>query len=100
PPTEELDLVERGPNYAWPNCESTCASPPYTNGTYSYPHNGRDAAITAGFVYHGTQFPPSYEGSFFIADYAQNWIKRLTLDPSGTTVTGVLPFEPPDGSPD
>ena len=98
--TEELDLGQRGANYAWPNCESSCASPPYTNGIYSYAHNGRDAAITAGFVYHGTQFPPSYEGSFFIADYAQNWIKRLTLDPTGTAVTGVFPFEPPDGSND
>ena len=98
--TEHLDLVQRGANYAWPNCESNCASPPYTNGIYNYPHNGRDAAITAGFVYHGPQFPPSYNGSFFFADYAQNWIKRLTLDPSSTTVTGVFPFEPPDGSPD
>ena len=32
-----------------------------------------------GFVYHGTQFPSSYQGSYFFADYAQNWIKRLTL---------------------
>ena len=30
----------RGANYAWPNCESNCASPPYTNGIYNYAHNG------------------------------------------------------------
>ena len=56
-------------------------------------------AIVAGFVYHGTQFPSSYQGSFFFADYAQNWIKRLTFDANGT-VTGVFNFEPADGSAD
>jgi PKD repeat protein len=66
---------------------------------WSYPHAGRDAAITAGFVYHGSQFPASYQGSFFVADYTQNWIKRLTFDANGN-VNGVFNFEPPDGSVD
>ena len=61
--------------------------------------NGRDAAITGGFVYHGTQFPSSYQGSYFFADYAQNWIKRLTFDANGN-VNGVFNFEPADGSVD
>jgi len=55
--------------------------------------------VVGGFVYHGTQFPATYQGSFFFADYAQHWIKRLTLDASGH-VTGVFNFEPADGSPD
>ena len=63
------------------------------------PHNGRDAAITGGFVYHGSQFPSCYQGSYFFADYTQNWIKRLTFDASGK-VNGVFNFEPPDGSVD
>jgi glucose/arabinose dehydrogenase/PKD repeat protein len=95
---EEIDLGKAGANYGWPNCEGPCA-PPNTSPLYSYPHNGREAAVVSGFVYHGSQFPSSYEGSFFFADYALNWIKRLTLDPSGN-VTGVFNFEPPDGSPD
>ena len=41
----------------------------------------------------------SYQGSYFFADYAQNWIKRLTFDASGN-VNGVFNFEPPDGSSD
>ena len=73
---------------------AACKSP-----LYSYAHNGRDASITGGFVYHGTQFPSSYQGSYFFADYAQNWIKRLTLDASGN-VSGVFNFEPLDGSSD
>ena len=72
-------------------------NPAYTNPIYSYPHNGRDASITGGFVYHGTQFPSSYQGSYFFADYTQNWIKRMTFDASGN-VTGVFNFEPIDGS--
>ena len=75
------------------------APAPCTSPLYSYPHNGRDAAVTGGFVYHGTQFPSSYQGSYFFADYTQNWIKRLTFDASGN-VTGVFNFEPADGSVD
>jgi glucose/arabinose dehydrogenase/chitodextrinase len=95
---EELDVGTRGANYGWPNSEGPC-SPPCTSPIYSYRHNGRDAAIVAGFVYHGSQFPSSYRGSFFFADYAQNWIKRLTFDASGN-VNGVYNFEPINGSAD
>ena len=73
------------------------ATRPTPSPLYSYPHNGRDASITGGFVYHGTQFPSSYQGSYFFADYTQNWIKRMTFDASGN-VTGVFNFEPLDGS--
>ena len=74
-------------------------NPAYTTPLYSYPHNGRDASITGGFVYHGTQFPSGYQGNYFFADYTQNWIRRLTFDANGN-VTGVFNFEPADGSVD
>ena len=95
---EELEVGARGANYGWPDSEGPCSSP-CTSPIYSYPHNGRDAAIVAGFVYHGSQFPASYRGDFFFADYAQNWIKRLTFDTSGA-VNGVYNVEPIDGTPD
>jgi glucose/arabinose dehydrogenase len=95
---EEVDLGAAGANYGWPICESNCPAP-YTNGIYSYAHNGRDASITGGFVYRGSQFSSSYQGSYFFADYTQNWIRRLTFDGNGN-VTGVQNFEPPDGSVD
>ena len=47
----------KGANYGWPNVEAPNGNPAYTAPAYYYPHNGRDAAITGGFVYHGTQFP-------------------------------------------
>ena len=71
-----------GANYGWPNIEGPCPAP-CKSPLYSYPHNGRDSAVTGGFVYHGTQFPASYQGSYFFADYTQNWIRRLTFDANG-----------------
>ena len=94
---EEVDLAAAGANYGWPNCEfGTCGNPINTPALYAYPHLGRDASITGGFVYHGTQFPSAYQGSYFFADYTQNWIKRLTFDGNGA-VNGVFNFEPANG---
>jgi glucose/arabinose dehydrogenase len=95
---EELNLGAAGADYGWPNTEGACAAP-CVSPIHSYNHNNRDAAITGGFVYHGTQFPAQYQGSYFFADYSQNWIRRLTLDSNGN-VTGVFNFEPADGSVD
>jgi hypothetical protein len=87
---EEVNLGIRGANYGWPNSEGNCSAP-CTSPLYFYPHNGRDASITGGFVYHGTQFPAQYQGSYFFADYTQNWIKRLT---DATRNVTVFNFEP------
>ena len=95
---EEINVGARGANYGWPNAEGNCSAP-CTSPIYFWAHNGRDAAVTGGFVYHGTQFPASYQGSYFFADYTQNWIRRLTFD-AGGNVTGVSNFEPVNGSVD
>jgi len=93
---EEINLGARGANYGWPLCEGNCSRPGMTNPLFSYPHAGRDACVTAGFVYRGEQFPSEYQGNFFFADYVQNWIKRLVLDTNGN-VLEVINFVPPDG---
>ena len=95
---EEVNLIVRGANYGWPLCEGPCTVSGVTSPMYSYPHQGRDAAIMGGFIYRGSQFPTTYQGNYFFADYAQNWLKRLTLDSSGTVVTGVFPILPADGT--
>ena len=69
-----------------------------TSPIYTYSHAGRDAAIMGGVVYRGSAYPASYQGNYFFADYAQNWIKRLTLNAAGTVVTGVFNFEPINGA--
>ena len=96
---EEVNLGTSGANYEWPNCEGNCGLPGSTNPIYFYPHNGRDASITGGFIYRGVQFPSEYYGNYFFADYTQNWIKRLIFDSNGS-VNGVFNFEPIDGSND
>jgi glucose/arabinose dehydrogenase/PKD repeat protein len=95
---EEVNVGAAGANYGWPDFEGACPAPDCTSPIYSYAHNGRDAAITGGFVYHGTQFPAAYRGNYFFADYTQNWIKRLTFDVSGDA--HVANFEPPNGAVD
>ena len=95
---EEVNVGAAGANYGWPNTEGPCNSP-CKSPLYWYAHNGRDASVTGGFVYHGTMFPSSYQGSYFFGDYAQNWIKGLTLDAAGN-LNSVFNFEPSDGSPD
>jgi glucose/arabinose dehydrogenase/chitodextrinase len=94
---EELNLGARGANYGWPNFEGACSGS-CTSPLYTYAHNGASAAITAGFVYRGNQFPSSMRGDFFFGDYAQHWIKRLTFDVNGNP-SGVSNFEPISGSP-
>src|SRR5262245_55100914 len=96
---EEINIGAAGANYGWPNAEGPSNNPAYTNPVYSYTHSGHDSAVVGGFVYHGTQFPSSYQGSYFYADYAQHWIKRLTFDANGN-LTGAFNFVPADGLPD
>jgi glucose/arabinose dehydrogenase len=93
---EEINIGTRGANYGWPQCEGTCGTSGMTNPAYTYPHANHDASVTGGFIYRGSQFPAEYRGEYFFADYAMNWIKRLSLDGAGN-VTAVKNFEPPDG---
>jgi glucose/arabinose dehydrogenase len=94
--TEEINVGVRGANYGWPQCEGPCGAAGMTNPAYSYRHVAHDASVTGGFVYRGSQFPAEYRGEYFFADYAQNWIRRLSFDTAGN-VTAVRNFEPPDG---
>jgi len=94
---EELNLGARGANYGWPDFEGACPAP-CTSPLYTYAHNGANASITGGFVYHGNQFPSSMRGNYFFADYVQHWIKRLAFDANGN-VASVNNFEPISGSP-
>jgi glucose/arabinose dehydrogenase/PKD repeat protein len=94
---EELNLGIAGANYGWPLEEGSGGVPGATPPIYSYHHNDRDAAITAGFVYRGSQFPSEYQGSFFFGDYAQNTIRRLTFDGQGN-VAQVFDFLPANGN--
>lgn len=78
---EEINVAVKGGNFGWPNAEGTCTNCSYVNPIYSYP-TGNGAAVVAGFVNSGNNFPSEYGGSFFFGDYVRGFIKRLTF-PSG-----------------
>jgi glucose/arabinose dehydrogenase/PKD repeat protein len=97
---EEVNLGARGANYGWPLCEGPCTGVPgVTAPIFSYPHAGRDAAITGGLVYRGSQFPSEYYGGYFFGDYVQNTIRRLKFD-AGGNVSQVINFWPSSGAKD
>jgi glucose/arabinose dehydrogenase/chitodextrinase len=95
---EEINVAARGVNYGWPDFEGACLLP-CTSPLYDYEHNNRDASVTGGFVYHGSQFPAGMRGNYFFADYSQNWIRRISFNADGS-VNAVFNFEPADGQVD
>ena len=94
---EEVNRIEKGKNYGWPQSEGPCGSCPYVNPIYSYPHNGESRAVSGGPIYRGSMFPAEYQGAYFFGDYAGGFIKRLALDAAGNS-TGVSDFDLSAGS--
>lgn len=86
---EEINVGQAGANYGWPNCEGSCGGG-FVNPLFAYPHTGGNTtgcAITGGAFYNPTtnQFPASYAGTFFFADFCSGWIKRI--DPITAALT-------------
>ena len=93
---EDIQYAKKGANYGWPNCGDTgrnsdgsCQDAKYTDPIYTFKHvPNRGNAIIGGFIYRNGNFPSAYQGVFFIADYAQSWIRYLQMDsnlnPNGT----------------
>jgi glucose/arabinose dehydrogenase len=87
---EEINDGIAGSNYGWSICEGVCnpPRPEYRDPIYSYTNDSPNCAITGGAFYNPptTQFPVSYVGDYFFADFCGGWIRKL--DPaSGNTVT-------------
>ena len=68
-----------------------------TNPVYSYHTAATTRRSPAASSTAARSSRREYRGDYFFADYAQNWIKRITFDATGN-VTAVRNFEPPDGS--
>jgi glucose/arabinose dehydrogenase len=88
---EEIDDGIAGSNYGWPNSEGATSNPGERGPLYYYGHGSGPflgCAITGGAFYNPStsNFPASYTGSYFFADYCGGWINRM--DPAnGYTVT-------------
>ena len=83
---EEINDGIAGSNYGWPSTEGTTANPSFRSPIYAYGH-GSGCAITGGAFYNPSspQFPSSYTGKYFFADYCSGWIRLL--DPTNQSVT-------------
>lgn len=106
---EEINRGVAGGNFGWPCYEGNGPQPGYQGvsgqcaGATSviapirtYSHSTGDLSeggtcIVGGDFYSGVAYPPTYQGSFFYADYSGNWIHRLVLD-AGGGVLSALPF--------
>src|SRR5436190_12653350 len=86
---EEIDLGQAGANYGWPSTEGPTSNSSFKTPIYYYTHSD-GCAITGGAFYTPTtpQFPSSYEGKYFFADYCSGFIR--TLDPSTKAVSGFI----------
>jgi glucose/arabinose dehydrogenase len=86
---EEIDLGAKGANYDWPNTEGPTTNPGTVTPIFSYANTRMpDCAIVGGTFYDPVtvQFPASYVGQYFFADFCGGWIKKF--DPATRTATG------------
>ncbi len=93
---EEVDIIEAGQRYGWPDCEGPLGPPKngptcpagVTAPVFSYPHDASGSqffnrAIVGGEIYHGSAFP--LEGYYLYADYPTDTFYWLQLGPDGRT---------------
>ncbi|MGO9471468.1 MAG: PQQ-dependent sugar dehydrogenase [Isosphaeraceae bacterium] len=75
---EEIDEGFAGANYGWPLAEGPSTNPHFRAPIHSYPV----ASISGGAfcpVGKSVNFPPTYQGRYFFADFVKGWVK--VLDP-------------------
>ena len=95
---EELDVIENGGNYGWPQYEGACGSCGYVNPVFQYAHNGQNSSISAVATYTGSTFGPEYKNAVFYGDYARGTLRYLKFDASYSSVLSDNAFEPAAGT--
>ncbi len=90
-----------GANFGWPCYEGNDPQPSYqsafaecqnllasevTSPLYTYPHS-EGATIIGGPFYTASAYPSLYQGNLFIADFTDQWIRRVLFDAGGTLVS-------------
>jgi len=93
---EEIDRGVKGADYGYPcfegddsfrTCNPPAASPTFPELVYghhfvTWPYTG--SSITGGPVYRNGNFPASYAGRLFYADYGDHWIRTALVGAGGT----------------
>ncbi len=83
---EEINIIQRGANYGWPEAEGHSDNPGFTNPVHVYPPViGR--SITGGTFYRGGThpFPENYRNQYFFLDFMNHWIRILDPDAPETS---------------
>ena len=103
---EEIDRDSRGggENFGWPHFEGTFDPQlGYTCGignTFTGPIMSTRTASAPRSSAHRVQegapraFPAEYEGSLFLTDFLQNWIRRLVFNGSAWVIAPPVPGQP------
>jgi glucose/arabinose dehydrogenase len=77
---EEIDDGIAGSNYGWPTTEGATTDPRFRGPLFAYQHGTgptTGCAITGGAFYNPAtvQFPSSFVGRYFFADFCSSWIR-------------------------
>jgi hypothetical protein len=81
---EELDVVSRGANYGWPNCEGpmgSCGSP-LTSPAYTYKHGAGAAAVIGGYEARDPALT-GMTGCYVFGDLASKSISMIEIGRAG-----------------
>ncbi len=88
---EEINELQKGRNYGWPQTEGYTTNPNVTGPIFSYAHGFTDdtgLAVTGGTFYSPQQFafPGNLHGDYFFADFVGNYIKSYDLSTGQVTM--------------
>ncbi|GAA3990511.1 PQQ-dependent sugar dehydrogenase [Hymenobacter antarcticus] len=88
---DEINKIEIGRNYGWPNVEGYCNLP--AEATFCAANNVREPLTTwtptiapAGLTYYDHPAIPGWRGSLLLAVLKDNKLTQLTLDAAGLTI--------------
>ena len=88
---DEINKIEAGRNYGWPNVEGNCDLP--AEATFCAANNVREPLTTwtptiapAGLAYYDHPAIPGWRGSLLLAVLKDHKLTQLTLDAAGLTI--------------
>ncbi len=82
---EEINEIVPGGNYGWPTEEGMSDKGQFINALHTYTHgttNSTGCAVIGGTFYNPERqnFPSTYLGKYFFADFCQGWIRIINPD--------------------